>query len=105
MPHVLGHRGLIVAILWASPRALFAPPSPRLNNKILWVSRTPGVPGAPLHITARQVVGNKLVGAAQSQVVLGGPGPSTVNMPAAGCWQFDLKWSGQKDSLFLQYYR
>jgi hypothetical protein len=26
--------------------------------------------------------------------VTGGPGPSLINLPAAGCWTFNLSWSG-----------
>jgi hypothetical protein len=104
MPHVLGDHGLIVAILWGWPRALFAPPSHSFNNKILWVSKARLVLGSDLHIKAQRMAGTKPVGAAQSRVVIGGPGPSIINMPTEGCWQFDLKWSGHVDSLDLQYY-
>src|SRR2546423_5504622 len=58
-PHVLGRSGAIVAILFADP--LFAPPSPKRSNKILWVSRLP-VNASALRITARRMVGARSVG-------------------------------------------
>jgi hypothetical protein len=104
MPHVLGDHGLIVAVLWGWRRALFAPPLRSSNNKILWISDAPLALGSDLHIRAQRVAGAKPVGAPQSRVVIGGPGPSIIDMPTAGCWQFNLKWSGHTDSLDLDYY-
>src|SRR6266704_1258753 len=43
MPHVMGARGNIVAILWAPRDALRSPALPDRTNKILWVSRVPVV--------------------------------------------------------------
>jgi hypothetical protein len=37
------------------------------------------------------------------RVVPGGPGPSIVNLPQAGCWRLTLAWSGQTDTLDLAY--
>jgi hypothetical protein len=31
------------------------------------------------------------------------PGPSYVNLPAAGCWSLSLSWSGHHDRLELRY--
>jgi hypothetical protein len=39
VPHVLGARGNIVAILWARTDALHVPPLASRSNKILWVSK------------------------------------------------------------------
>jgi hypothetical protein len=101
MPYVLGQDGKIAAIQFANP--LVSPPSPRYNNKILWVSRRPQNPGSDLQITAQKLVGNTPVGRLVHRNVTGGPGPSIINLPAAGCWQLELHWSGRSDTLDLRY--
>ena len=101
MPHVLGSRGDIVAVLWARHDPLVTPTPPGRANKILWVSKLSA--GSSLEITARQLIGGVAVGAAQRRTVLGGPGPSTIDMPTAGCWQFTLRWSGHVDTVDLPY--
>jgi len=35
--------------------------------------------------------------------VAGGPGPSIIDLPAAGCWSVNLSWSGHHDHLTLRY--
>ncbi len=102
-PHVISAQGEITAVLWAWPCALLAPPSSVRNNKILWVSKVGLTPESNLQISARRLVGSTLVGPAQQRVVIGGPGPSIINMPAAGCWRFTLRWSGHVDSVDLEY--
>lgn len=101
MPHVLGSRGDIVAVLWAQHDPLVTPTPPGRANKILWVSKLSV--GSSLEITARQLIGGTAVGAVQRRTVLGGPGPSTIDMPTAGCWQFTLRWSGHVDTVNLPY--
>jgi hypothetical protein len=101
MPYVLGENGKIAAIQWADP--LRSPASTRYNNKILWVSRRPQIPGSDLQITARRLVGDALVGPLVRRAVTGGAGPSIINLPAAGCWQLGLGWSGRHDMLDLRY--
>ena len=103
MPHVLGSRGDIVAVLWAQHDPLVTPTPPNRANKILWVSKLPVSVGSSLEITARQLIGGAAVGAVQLRTVLGGPGPSTIDMPTAGCWQFTLRWSGHVDTVNLPY--
>jgi hypothetical protein len=98
-PHVLGARGDIVAILWSKKDALHAPPLADQNNKILWVSRLPLRPTSPLKIAAILVGRHTTV----YREVTGGPGPSYVNLPAAGCWTLDLSWSGHTDQVRLRY--
>jgi len=100
MPYALGAHGDIVAVLWARHDPLVTPAPPGRNNKILWVSK---LFGSPLEITARQLVGGTAVGAVQRRTVAGGPGPSIIDMPTAGCWQFTLRWSGHVDTLDLPY--
>jgi hypothetical protein len=101
MPYVLGQDGKIAAIQFANP--LVSPPSPRYNNKIPWVSRRPSAPGSDLQISAQKLVGNKPVGPLVNRTVTGGPGPSIIHLPSAGCWQLRLRWSGRSDTLDLRY--
>jgi hypothetical protein len=99
MPHVMGEQGNIVAILWARRDALHSPPLANQGNKILWVSRLALRPSAPLTIQAA------LNGARRTaeRVIPYGPGPSYVNLPAAGCWTLNLSWSGHRDRVELRY--
>ena len=88
MPHVLGDRGEIVAILWAEQHPLQAPPPVDRNNKILWVTRDGS--GGPLEIRATL----RASGASVTRSLAEGPGPSVVDLPAPGCWSLDLSWDG-----------
>lgn len=97
MPYVLGARGDIAAILFGNPLA--APPRRHLNNKILWVSRVPAIPGDPLIIDA-QLDGSQTT---VRRTVPGGPGPSIIDLPQSGCWHLTLKWSQRTDTLDLRY--
>jgi hypothetical protein len=101
MPYVLGQDRQIAAIQFANP--LVSPPSKRYNNKILWVSRRPSAPGSDLQIRAQKLVGDTPVGPLVHRTVTGGPGPSIINLPSAGCWQLKLRWSGRSDTLDLRY--
>jgi hypothetical protein len=103
MLYVLGARGDIVAVLWARHDPLYSPPKPGRGNKILWVSRVSLSTYSNLEITARRLVGGSAVGPVVRRVVMGGPGPSGIDMPQAGCWQFTLRWSGHQDSVDLPY--
>ena len=100
VPHVLGDRGDIVAVLFGHP--LHQPPLAGRNNKILWVSRAPVTSGEDLLIEAR----SGEPGDPESTVsreVAGGPGPSIIDLPKAGCWSLTLKWSGHTDTMLLEY--
>jgi hypothetical protein len=99
MPYVMGARGSIVAILWADRDPLHAPPLANRANKVLWVSRLGVRPGAPLRIRATL----NGTGRAATVDLAQGPGPSYVDLPAAGCWSLDLSWSGHHDQLALRY--
>jgi hypothetical protein len=107
LPPALGGTELWVswalAVLWARHDPLYSPPKPGRGNKILWVSRVPLSAPGNLEIAARRLVGGRAVGAVVHRAVIGGPGPSLVDMPTAGCWQFSLRWSGQRDSVDLTY--
>jgi hypothetical protein len=49
------------------------------------------------------MIGSTPVGSPVGRKVIGGPGPSIINLPTAGCWRFTLRWSGQLDTLDLTY--
>jgi hypothetical protein len=96
-PYVLGERGEIAAIPFGP---LTSPPAAGRNNKILWVARTTGGPG-PLTITAHRSGDPHLTLLVQD--LPDGPGPSSVDVPAPGCWTFDLRWASGSDTLDLRY--
>jgi hypothetical protein len=97
VPHVLGRHGDILGVLFGG--RLSSPPAPDVSNKILWVSRLPLIPSDPLKITAT------LDGTAETadRTILGGPGPSIVDLPKPGCWHLSLAWSGHTETIDLTY--
>ncbi len=97
VPHVSGADGNIVGVVFGQP--LSAPAPPGRANKILWVSRLPVAAGSTLTIHA--TLGG--TGLSVDREVAGGPGPSLVDVPQAGCWTFDLAWSGHVDHLSVPY--
>jgi hypothetical protein len=101
MPYVLGTAGEIAGLLFGNP--LQSPPKNH-NNKILWVSHVPTTPGSDLRISAQRMTGSLPVGSPVTRKVIGGPGPSIINLPSAGCWRLSLRWSGQIDMLDLRYF-
>ena len=101
MPHALSAAGKITAILWADP--LLSPRPKNHNNKILWVVRVTTNIYSNLRISAQRMIGSTPVGSPVGRKVIGGPGPSIINLPTAGCWRFTLRWSGQLDTLDLTY--
>ena len=103
MPHVLGRKGEITAIVFGYP--LLSPPAKNRANKVLWVSRRPIKPPDELRIRAQRMHGDRPVGKHVVRVIAGGPGPSYVNLPAHGCWRLSLQWSGRSDELDLDFVR
>jgi hypothetical protein len=99
--HVVGRAGRIAAILFGYP--LLSPPSTVRANKILWVARSTPSSGSSLRISAQRMDGVRKVGPPVARRVGGGPGPSIINLPAAGCWRFTLRWSDRTDRLDLDY--
>lgn len=95
VPHVFGERGDIVAVLFEYPPV--ASRDPDVANKILWISRLPQQPMKPLTIEA--VLDGTTTSVARE--IAGGPGPSSVNLPEAGCWHLTLRWSGHTDTMKL----
>ncbi len=103
MPYVLGQAEEIAGILFGNP--LRSPPRKGRNNKVLWVSHVPTTPGSDLLISAQRMTGSEPVGSLVTRKVIGGPGPSIINLPSAGCWRLTLRWSGQIDMLDLRYFK
>ncbi len=102
VPHVFGAKGDIVAVLFAHP--LRQVRTDGSNNKILWVARaatTSPDPTAP----ATMVITARLDGTDTRVIreVAGGPGPSIIDLPQAGCWRLDLRWSEHTDTMDLVY--
>jgi hypothetical protein len=97
VPHVFSEHGDLVAVLFKYPPASSA--DPQDGTKILWVSRLPQEPMQPLVIEAT------LDGTTTplTREVAGGPGPSTIQLPAAGCWRLALSWSGHQDRMMLRF--
>jgi hypothetical protein len=96
--HAMGDHGRIVAVLFG--RTLHAPPAEKVNNKILWVVRGSGAD--PLRIEAVLDGSGRTV----HREVAGGPGPSIVDLPEAGCWHLTLDWGpppAMRDTMDLVY--
>lgn len=98
VPYVLGERGDMAAILWATHHPLTAPPTADRNNKILWVARV-GAADGPLKISATLVSTGETV----TRTVAPAPGPSGIDLPSAGCWSLDLQWGDHEDHMLLGY--
>jgi len=103
MPYALGRSREIVAIVFGDP--LFWPPSEKRNNNILWVSGRPVTAPSDLRIRAQRMEGERNVDRPVLRVVDGGPGPSIVDLPRAGCCRLTLSWSGRQDTVDLRYVR
>lgn len=103
LPHVIGRSGEIAALIFGYP--LHSPPLENRGNKILWVSRSTVKPLSDLRIRAQRMEGRRRVGRPVTRVVVGGPGPSGIDLPAPGCWRLTLRWSGRTDELDLRYVR
>ena len=76
---------------------LTSPPSADHNNKILWAAKV-GAEGdfwIDARLTGSDLRVRRDVGPA--------PGPSIVDLPAAGCWQLDLHWGYYTDRINLRY--
>ena len=97
-PYVLGAKGDILAVVFGYPLAA-SRPGDGPKNKILWVSRIPVTVPDTLTLTARQ----DGVPHPETREVVGGPGPSIIDLPRSGCWHLTLTWSGRTDTLDLRY--
>lgn len=96
-PFALSTGGNVVAVLFGG--RLTVPAGNNPTNKVLWVTKELPLPSDTLVITGR------LEGTDRTFVVDTGtsPGPSTVDMPAAGCWLLDLAWGEHRDTMNLRW--
>ena len=103
MPHVLGAKGEIVAVLFGQPLTVGRTEGP--SNKILWVPRPAATPSPDPSASTTLVITATLDGTTTrvTREVAGGPGPSIVDVPRAGCWHLELRWSGRTDTMDLVY--
>lgn len=99
IPFVMGDEEQIAAIVWEEHAPLTVPSLEGRNNKILWAARGPQQLGEDLHIRATLEGTDETV----DRTIEGGPGPSTVDLPKAGCWSMDLSWGEHHDHLRLAY--
>jgi hypothetical protein len=92
----MGDRGDIVAAIFGFP--LMVSRSDESSNKILWVPKVPATMGD-------LVIEAKLDGStvSASRRVAGGPGPSIIDLPQAGCWRLTLTWPDHTDTMELVY--
>jgi hypothetical protein len=103
VPFARSRNGGMLAIVFGDP--LSAPPRPDRSNKILWVlgpaaSAAPTPFGPDTFWADARLEGSDLrvrrdIGAA--------PGPSIVDLPAAGCWQLALHYGSYSDEISLRY--
>lgn len=89
-----GSNGDILGVLFGFP--MKAPSGPDRQNKILWVARV-GIGTLRIHATSAD--GSRHV----VRTVPGAPGPSIIDMPAPGCWHFELRWAGHDDEVDVDY--
>jgi hypothetical protein len=102
IPHVLSADGNVVAFLFGDP--LWAALPNDTHNKVLWIVRQPRG-GQPLKITAT-LPGSDVAPVHLSLPANSSPGeiyPSTVNVPAPGCWHLTLAWNGHHSAIDLGY--
>jgi hypothetical protein len=92
LPHVLGRSGEIAALIFGYP--LRSPQLEERGNKILWVSRRAVKPLSDLRIRAQRMEGRRRVGYPVTRVVVGGPGPSGIDLRAPGCWRLTCAGRG-----------
>ena len=97
MLYVMGDRG--TSSRFCGPTRCTRRRSLTVENKILWVSRVVAMLPDPLRIQATL----HGTGRTATREVTGGPGPSIINLPTAGCWSFNLSWAGYQDHLELRY--
>jgi hypothetical protein len=102
VPHVFGAQGDIVAVLFSFPPARIRKDGS--SNKILWVSR-PAATSSDAASLPTLAITATLDGTVTrvTREVAGGPGPSIIDLPAAGCWHLELRWSGRTDTMDLVY--
>jgi hypothetical protein len=96
MPFVRSASGNVVAILFEDE--LTSPAAPNDANKVLWVWNRLPTDVTLIHAVARL----DGTGPAVTKGVPTPAGPSSVELPAPGCWRLSLTWPGGSDSIDLR---
>ena len=101
VPYVIAHPPLAAGFLFANPLRAGHPENPA--NKVLWVVRTRRtgsltIDGHPLAAAIPAVHETLSPNASPGEIY-----PSFVEVPSAGCWQFDLRWAGSHAQVELNF--
>jgi hypothetical protein len=103
MPYAIADDGNVAAFFFGFPVRV-GPASPgEPRNKVLWVVRVPGTPGA-LVIEARSKIDPAHVVRIPSDTG-GGSGEiqrSTIDLPVTGCWRLHLRWAMNEATLDVE---
>jgi hypothetical protein len=102
IPFARSRNGRFLAIVFGHP--LSFPSAPDRSNKILWVlapATGPTVGPAPGQFWARATLEG--TGLSVRRDIGSAPGPSSVDLPRAGCWQLELHWGSYTDTIELFY--
>ncbi|HEY5013002.1 MAG TPA: DUF4232 domain-containing protein, partial [Acidimicrobiia bacterium] len=102
VPHLVSRDRNVVAVVFADPMRSGSPTD--RSNKILWIVRLPRG-GTPLEITATlpRSDAHPVHVTFPADSAPGEIYPSTVNVPAPGCWHFALSWNGHRSAVDLAY--
>ena len=100
--YVIAHPPLVAGFLFSDPLRAGHHENP--SNKILWVVRTPR-DGSQLIVDGHPL-GAALPTVHEARPADSSPGeiyPDGVDVPSAGCWQFDLRWATSHAQVELNY--
>ncbi|KUL22158.1 hypothetical protein [Streptomyces regalis] len=98
---VLGDRGQLIGVVFGYPLTERSTPEPGRQNKIRWIPRDAEAAdeAGSLRITAVRAGSGHTV----RREVSPWPGPSVIDLPAAGCWSLTLRWGTHTDTTDLHY--
>ena len=102
LPYVIAHPAQAAGFLFTYPLRAAHPENP--SNKVLWVVRIPRS-GSPLVIDGHPLGATTPV-VHEVRPANSGPGeiyPDGIDVPNAGCWQFDLRWANAHAQVELDY--
>jgi hypothetical protein len=102
LPYVIGHPALAAGFIFGYPLRAGHPDNP--GNKILWVVKAPRnrssltVDAHPLGASSPAIHETFPANAGPGEIY-----PDGVDVPTAGCWQFDLRWGNNDVQVELNY--
>lgn len=103
IPFARSRDGGMLAIVFGDP--LSSPPDPDRSNKILWVLG-PAAAAAPTPFGPETFWAEARLEGSDLRVrrdIGTAPGPSIVDLPAAGCWHLELHYGSYSDEISLRY--